>query len=149
MTGGAGPRQWYPSPFEIDLNGSSSNYIKSPRSSTTILYRKTLYRLASPAPIGRAEISLIREICDLLRVSLDDFFRFAPSLPSGEPDERIRRTSELAEKNNQGTITRSEWRELAELVAEYEAAVLNNAQVRLWRERPERFTSAHTLAPDI
>jgi hypothetical protein len=120
------------------------------------LYRKTLYRLASTAPIGRAEISLIREICDLLRVSLDDFFRFAPSLPSGEPDEywnvpdeRIRRTSELAEKNNQGTITRSERRELAELVAEYEAAMLNNAQVRLWRERPERFTSAHTLAPDI
>jgi DNA-binding Xre family transcriptional regulator len=118
--------------------------------------RKTLYRLAGADPVGRADISLIHEICDLLEIGLDDFFRFAPSLPSGEPDEywqipddRIRRVNELGEKNNLGTISRAERRELADLVAAYESVMLHNAQVRLWREKPEQFSAAQIRANNI
>ena len=115
--------------------------------------RKTLYRLASNSPLGKTEIALVGRICDVLRVGLDDFFRFAPSLPNGEPDEfwelpipRVERLNELGRKNNEGSISTTERRELADLVADYETIAQHNARVRLWRHEPERFDDAQTVA---
>ena len=108
--------------------------------------RKTLYRLASSTSVGKADISLIRRICDILGVGLDDFFRFAEPLPNGQPDEfwdlpvaRVERLNALGRRNNDGRLTELERRELADLVAEYEALALHNAQVRLWRADPTHF----------
>lgn len=71
--------------------------------------RKTLYRLSGSAPIGRAEIVRIRQICDVLGVGLDDFFRFSKSLPTGEADEfwelpadKVERLNALGRRNNDG-----------------------------------------------
>jgi transcriptional regulator with XRE-family HTH domain len=115
--------------------------------------RKTLYRLASTHQIGKADISLIRRICDVLGVGLDDFFRFAEALPNGQPDEfwelpvaKVERLNVLGQKNNEGNLTFDERRELADLVAEYEALALHNAQVRLWRTDPRRFAEAQERA---
>ena len=115
--------------------------------------RKTLYRLASTGPVGKADIATIRRVCDVLGVGLDDFFRFAGPLPNGEPDEfwelpldRVRRLNELGRRNNEGQLMPDERRELADLVAEYEALVAHNAQVRLWRNEPGRFEPAQAVA---
>ncbi|HEX5415813.1 MAG TPA: helix-turn-helix transcriptional regulator [Chloroflexota bacterium] len=118
--------------------------------------RKTIYRLAGPAPVGRTDISLIRRICDILGVGLDDFFRFAEPLPSGEPNElwdlsaeRVQRLNDLGQRNNEGSLNDEERSELADLVAEYEAVVLHNAKVRLWRVDPGRFESAQAKASNL
>jgi hypothetical protein len=115
--------------------------------------RKTLYRLASNSPVGKTEIALVGRICDVLGVGLDDFFRFARSLPSGEPDEfwelpipQVERLNNLGHKNNEGTISTEERRELADLVAEYETIAQHNARVRLWRHEPARFDDAQSVA---
>jgi hypothetical protein len=111
--------------------------------------RKTLYRLTSSSPVGKADIALVHRICDVLDIGLDDFFRFAPPLPNGEPDEfwelpvaKVQRLNELGQRNNQGELTAAERRELADLVAEYETLAYHNAQVRLWRDQPRRFPDA-------
>ena len=92
-------------------------------------------------------------ICDVLGVGLDDFFRFAPALPDGEPAEyreapaeRVRRAEELAAKNSAGQLTPDERAELAALVQEYETLAQHNARVRLWREEPVRFGEAQRRA---
>lgn len=115
--------------------------------------RKTLYRLASSAPIGKTDIALIRRICDVLGVGLDDFFRFAEPLPTGEPDEfwelslaDVQRLNELGERNNDGKLTAVERRELVDLVAEYQRIAQHNAQVRLWRADPRQFHDAQARA---
>ena len=111
--------------------------------------RRTLQRLTRSEPIGRADVSIVRLICDVLGVGLDDFFRFAPALPDGQPDEywqapeeTVRRAEELAAKNSAGRLTPEERAELARLVHEYEALAEHNARVRLWREEPARFGEA-------
>ena len=115
--------------------------------------RRTLQRLMRSEPIGRTDVSTIRVICDVLGVGLDDFFRFAPALPDGEPDEyweapeeKVRRAEELAAKNSAGQLTPDERAELASLVEEYEALAGHNARVRLWREEPARFGEAQRRA---
>lgn len=115
--------------------------------------RKTLYRFAGSEPIGKADIALVRQICDALGVGLEDFFRFAEPLPNGQPNEfwellvaKVERMNLLGEKSNDGTLTDAERRELADLVAEYEALVEHNAQVRLWRAEPHRFDEAQARA---
>lgn len=111
--------------------------------------KRTLQRLARSEPIVRADVSTIRLICDVLGVGLDDFFRFAPPMPDGEPDEyweapaeQVRRAEELAARNSAGQLTPEERAELAGLVAEYEALAQHNARVRLWRKEPDRFGGA-------
>jgi transcriptional regulator with XRE-family HTH domain len=115
--------------------------------------KRTLQRLARPEPIGRADISTIRLICDVLGVGLDDFFRFAPAMPDGEPDEywqapeeKVRRAEELAARNSAGQLTAEERAELAGFVEEYEALAQHNARVRLWRREPRRFGEARRRA---
>lgn len=115
--------------------------------------RKTLYRLSGSAPLERAEIVLIRQICDVLGVGLDDFFRFSKPLPNGEADEfwdlpadKVERLNALGQRNNDGALTDEERRELSDLVAEYEALALHNAKVRLWRTEPARFAEAQSRA---
>jgi len=115
--------------------------------------RRTLQRLARSEPIGRTDVSTIRVICDVLGVGLDDFFRFAPALPDGEPaeyreapEEKVRRAEELAAKNSVGQLTPDERAELAALVQEYETLAQHNARVRLWREEPVRFGEAQRRA---
>lgn len=111
--------------------------------------RKTLYRLSGSSPIGKADVATIRRVCDVLGIGLDDFFRFAEPLPNGEPDElwelplsTVQRLNELGQRNNEGNLTADERRELADLVAEYESLATHNAQVRLWRNEPDRFDEA-------
>lgn len=90
------------------------------RARGTRIDRRTLDRLRGDVPVGRTDVGLIRDICDLLGVGLDDFFRFAPALPNGEPDEywqapeaSIARARELASRNNAGTISPEEHQELS------------------------------------
>ena len=115
--------------------------------------RKTLYRLAGSSSLGKTDLTIVRLICDILGVGLDDFFRFAAPLPNGESDEywelseeRVRRLNELGRKNNDGALEPGERQELADLVAEYETLALHNAQVRLWREESSRFGEAQSRA---
>jgi transcriptional regulator with XRE-family HTH domain len=123
------------------------------RAASARVDKRTLRRLTSPEPIVRADVSTIRLICDVLGVGLDDFFRFAPAMPDGEPDEywqapeeKVRRAEELAARNSAGQLTPEERAELAGLVAEYEALAQHNARVRLWRTEPSRFGEAQRRA---
>jgi len=114
---------------------------------------RTRQPLARSEPIGRADLSIVRLICDVLGVGLDGFFRFAPAMPDGAPDEywqapeeTVRRAEELAAKNSAGRLTPQERAELAGLVQEYEALAEHNARVRLWREEPAHFGEAQRRA---
>jgi transcriptional regulator with XRE-family HTH domain len=115
--------------------------------------KRTLQRLTRPEPLGRTDMSTIRLICDVLGVGLDDFFRFVPAMPDGQPDEywqvpeeKARRAEELAARNSAGHLTPEERAELAGLVEEYEALAQHNARVRLWRREPQRFEEAQRRA---
>lgn len=77
----------------------------------------------------------------------------ATPTPNGQPDElwelpeaKVQRLNVLSQRNNGGGLTAEERRELADLVAEYEALVMHNAQVRLWRNDPNRFREAQARA---
>jgi hypothetical protein len=71
-------------------------------------------------------------------MGLDDGFCLAARQPHDEPDEfwellthDVQRLNELGERNNDGRLTDQVRRELADLVAEYQAITEHNAQARL------------------
>ncbi len=136
-----------------DRDWTVADLIRLLRQAGVEVDRKTLYRLASSNPVGRTDISLVHRVCDALGVSLDEFFRFTEALPNGQPDElwelpvaKVERLNVLGQLNNDAKLTAEERRELADLVAEYEALALHNTQVRLWRAEPHRFAEAQERA---
>jgi hypothetical protein len=88
---------------------------------------KTLYRLASDAPIQRADLEVAGAVATVLAVSLDDLFdvKAEPLLNADEAEphvldvEQARRLSELFDRQSRGQLLPSEQSELEALVAEY------------------------------
>ena len=93
--------------------------------------KKTLYRLASPAPLHRIDAPVMGAICAEFKVSLDDLLVWEPVKPKlhridAGMQERL---DVLLEKNNEGTITAAEKKELEELGETVERLSLENARM--------------------
>ena len=114
--------------------------------------KRALYRLASPAPLHRIDAPVMGAICAEFKVSLDDLLVWEPVKPKlhridAGMQERL---DALLEKNNEGTITAAEKKELEELGETVEHLSLENArmlarhskQQRIGEERSVRQRSA-------
>jgi hypothetical protein len=102
--------------------------------------KKTLYRLASPAPLHRIDAPVMGAICAEFKVSLDDLLVWEPVKPKlhridAGMQERL---DALLEKNNEGTITAAEKKELEELGETVEHLSLENARMLARHSKQQR-----------
>lgn len=114
--------------------------------------KKTLYRLISPEPLHRIDTPVMGAICKEFKVGLDDLLVWEPVKPKlrridSETQERL---DFLMEKNNEGTITEAERRELLKLGEMVERLSLENArlvasQAKLKAPRKRKGAHAETL----
>jgi transposase len=88
---------------------------------------KTLYRLASPEPVQRADLEIAGAVAAVLGIGLDDLFD-VQAIPldhddgSGTGDldpHQSQRLAELFDRQARGALTESERTEIEALVAEY------------------------------
>jgi hypothetical protein len=93
--------------------------------------RKTLYRLASHEPIQTISAPLIGAVCDEFKIGLDDLLVWQPPTPKlHRIDEKMQaRLDTLMAKNNAGTMTALERKELAALGDKVERLSLENAKL--------------------
>lgn len=106
--------------------------------------KKTLYRLASPEPLQRIETPVVGAICKEFNVNLGELFVWKPVKPKlHRIDAGMQsRLDALMEKNNQGTITASEKKELKDLGRTVERLSLENAQMLARHSKPQRVARA-------
>ena len=102
--------------------------------------KKTLYRLASPAPLHRIDAPVMGAICAEFKVGLDDLLVWEPVKPKlhridAGMQERL---DVLLEKNNEATITAAEKKELEELGETVERLSLENARMLARHSREQR-----------
>lgn len=92
--------------------------------------KKTLYRLASHQPLQSISLSVMRALCEELKVGLDDVISWDPPRPQLQRlDEKTQeRLNELMDKNTEGALTAAEKRELEKLGAYAERLSLENAK---------------------
>lgn len=93
--------------------------------------KKTLYRLTSPEPILRIDAPVMGAICKEFKVGLDDLLVWEPVTPKlqridAKTQERL---DSLMEKNNEGTISATERKELRKLGELVEQMSLYNAKL--------------------
>jgi hypothetical protein len=93
--------------------------------------RKTLYRLASHEPIQTISAPLIGAVCDEFKIGLDDLLVWEPPTPKlHRIDEKTQvRLDTLMAKNNEGTISAAERKELVSLGDKVERLSLENAKM--------------------
>lgn len=93
--------------------------------------KKTLYRLTSPEPLLRINTPVMGAICKEFKVGLDDLLVWEPVKPKlHRIDPRTQeRLDLLMEKNNDGTITEAERKELLKLGEMAERLSLENARL--------------------
>jgi transcriptional regulator with XRE-family HTH domain len=88
---------------------------------------KTLYRLASDAPIQRADLEVAGAIASILGISLDELFdvKIEPRVSNDDTEQSVldadqaRRLSELFDRQSTGHLLPSEQDELNALVSAY------------------------------
>jgi hypothetical protein len=93
--------------------------------------KKTLYRLASHEPIQTISAPLVGAVCAEFKIGLDDLLVWQPVTPKlHRIDEKMQaRLDLLMSKNNEGTITAAERKELASLGEVVERLSLENAKM--------------------
>jgi len=92
---------------------------------------KSLYRLHNDRqPVERLDLRVAGIICQVCQVPLSELITFEPSRPRLRrfPASKQKRLDLLMDKNNDGTLTKAEQRELQALVREAEALTLDNAR---------------------
>jgi DNA-binding Xre family transcriptional regulator len=93
--------------------------------------RKTVYRLAGFKPMQTINAPVLGAVCEELNVSVGDIIAWEPAKPElhqidAKTQERL---SFLMGRNNEGQLTESEARELAELGDYAERLSLENARI--------------------
>jgi hypothetical protein len=91
---------------------------------------KSLYRLAGSKPLQKIDARIVKPICLVLGVDLNELIPLEKpqiSLLKLDPPTQARITT-LLDKNNQGTITKKERSELERLVNKAEKISLHNAR---------------------
>jgi len=93
--------------------------------------KKTLYRLASHEPIQTISAPLVGAVCEEFKIGLDDLLVWRPPTPKlHRIDEKTQaRLDVLMSRNNEGTITAAERKELALLGDKVERLSLENAKM--------------------
>jgi hypothetical protein len=93
--------------------------------------KKTLYRLASHEPIQTISAPVVGAVCEEFKIGLDDLFVWRPPAPKlHRIEEKTQaRLDALMEKNNEGTITVAERKQLSALGDEVERLSLENAKI--------------------
>jgi hypothetical protein len=107
---------------------------------------KSLYRLAVPQPLQKFDARIVKPICLVLGVDLSELISLEKpelSLLKLDPVTQAR-TTNLLDKNNQGTIAKRERAELERLVDKAEVISLYNARalVEYRRRRADRTKGA-------
>ncbi len=134
--------------YSEDMNGTACAYSRLPevlteRHSTVadLLKRltkkgatfdkKTLYRLASHQPIHSLTIPVVKAVCDELKLGLNELISWdPPQVQLHRIDDKMQaRLSALMVKNNEGSLTSDEKRELEDLGAQAERLSLANARI--------------------
>jgi hypothetical protein len=103
---------------------------------------KSLYRLAGSQPLQKFDARIVKPICLVLGIGLSELISLEKpelSLLKLDPVTQARITT-LLDKNNQGTITKTERAELERLVDKAERISLHNARalVEYRRRRADR-----------
>jgi hypothetical protein len=103
---------------------------------------KSLYRLAGSQPLQKFDARIVKPICFVLGIGLSELISLEKpelSLLKLDPVTQARITT-LLDKNNQGTITKTERAELERLVDKAERISLHNARalVEYRRRRADR-----------
>ena len=93
--------------------------------------KKTLYRLASHEPIQTISAPLIGAVCEEFKIGLDDLLVWQPPTPKlHRINEKTQaRLDALMAKNNEGTITAAERKELTSLGDMVERLSMENAKM--------------------
>lgn len=93
--------------------------------------RKSVYRLASDAPLQTLNMPLVGAVCEELQVELQHLISLAPPFPKMARMEAVTqdRLDELMGRNTEGKLTVKERRELERLLAEAERLSLENARL--------------------
>lgn len=93
--------------------------------------RKSVYRLASDAPLQTLNMPLVGAVCEELQVDLQQLISLAPPLPKmARLDAATQdRLDDLMGRNTEGKLTVKERRELERLVEEAEQLSLENARL--------------------
>jgi hypothetical protein len=93
--------------------------------------RKSVYRLAQPAPLRTLNMPLVGAICDELAVPLERLIQLnAPAPVLSRIDSATQdRLDELLSRNSEGTLAAKERRELEGLVERVEQMSLENARL--------------------
>ena len=107
---------------------------------------KSLYRLAVSQPLQKFDARIVKPVCLVLGVDLSELISLEKpelSLLKLDPVTQARITT-LFDKNNQGTITKTERAELERLVDKAEVISLHNARalVEYRRRRADRTKGA-------
>ena len=111
--------------------------------------KKTLYRLASHEPMQTISAPLVGAVCEEFQIGLEDLLVWQPPKPRLHRIEESTqaRLDTLMSKNNEGTLTRAERKELTALGEQVERLSLENAKT-LARHATQRREKAaqHTAA---
>ncbi len=93
--------------------------------------RKSVYRLASDAPLQTLNMPLVGAVCEELQVELQHLISLAPPFPKMARMEAVTqdRLDELMGRNTEGKLTVKERQELERLLAEAERLSLENARL--------------------
>jgi DNA-binding Xre family transcriptional regulator len=93
--------------------------------------RKTVYRLAGFKPLQTINAPILGAVCEALNVGVGDVIGWEPSKPELHriDDKTQERLSLLMGRSNEGELTDSEARELAELGNYAEKLSLENARI--------------------
>ena len=102
--------------------------------------RKSVYRLASDAPLQTLNMPLVGAVCEELQVDLQHLISLAPPPPKMARMDAVTqdRLDELMGRNTEGKLTLKEHRELERLVEEAERLSLDNARLLAGHSRKSK-----------
>jgi hypothetical protein len=91
--------------------------------------RKTVYRLTQPLPIERISGRLVRALCEVFQLTVEDLISLEPPRLRKIDAKSDKRLSELMEKNSRGELSEKEREDFQELGAAAERISLENARL--------------------
>ena len=91
--------------------------------------RKTVYRLTQPLPIERISGRLVRALCEVFQLTVEDLISLEPPRLRKIDAKSDKRLSALMEKNSRGELSEKEREEFEDLGAFAERLSLENARL--------------------
>lgn len=113
--------------------------------------RKTLYRLASAAPLLSISTPVLKAVCEELQIGIGDVLGWEPPQPRLHriDDATQERLSTLMAKSNENELSDSERAELERLGSEAERLSLENARILAAATKPKRGVTHCSTPPKL